>query len=165
MFREMRRKRQELPESEAIAMLQSCTSGVLAVNGDNGYPYAVPLSFAYADGKIFFHFARNGHKLDGMMKDARVSFCAVADDDVAPEAFTTRYRSVIAFGQARILTDDSERRHALRCLLEKYSPDYIEKGEAEIERGWDQVCVAEVAVEHLTGKAGIEIIREREPGV
>lgn len=66
MFREMRRKRQLLSEAETISMLQSATSGVLAVQGDDDYPYAVPLSFAYEDGKLFFHAATSGHKLDAI---------------------------------------------------------------------------------------------------
>ena len=74
MFREIRRKKQLLSESETIEILQSCTSGVLAVTGDNDYPYAVPLSFAYKDGKLFFHFAKAGHKMDGTKKITRCRF-------------------------------------------------------------------------------------------
>jgi nitroimidazol reductase NimA-like FMN-containing flavoprotein (pyridoxamine 5'-phosphate oxidase superfamily) len=79
MFRQMRRKRQELSETEAIAMLESCTSGVLAVHGDDDYPYAVPLSFAYEDGKLFFHCATVGHKLDAVKRDEKASFCVIAE--------------------------------------------------------------------------------------
>lgn len=68
MFRPMRRKKQLLPEVETIGMLQSCTSGVLAVHGDDDYAYAVPLSFAYEDGKLFFHAAVAGHKLDALAR-------------------------------------------------------------------------------------------------
>ena len=74
--------------------------GVLAVLGDGGYPYAVPLSFAYEDGHIYIHCARAGHKLDALRRCAKASFCAVERDDVVPEEFTTRYVSAIAFGQA-----------------------------------------------------------------
>ena len=63
MFREMRRTKQLLSEAETIEILQSCTSGVLAVIGDDDYPYAVPLSYVYKDGKLFFHFAKAGHKI------------------------------------------------------------------------------------------------------
>jgi nitroimidazol reductase NimA-like FMN-containing flavoprotein (pyridoxamine 5'-phosphate oxidase superfamily) len=79
-------------------------------------------------------------------------------DDVIPEALTTHFRSAIVFGRARILTEDSEKRYALQCLLEKYSPDSIEKGQAEIEHEWDRVCAAEIKIEHMTGKAAIELI-------
>jgi nitroimidazol reductase NimA-like FMN-containing flavoprotein (pyridoxamine 5'-phosphate oxidase superfamily) len=162
MFREMRRKEQLLSETETIGILQSCTSGVLAVQGDDDYPYAVPLSYVYQDEKIFFHCAKAGHKLDGIRKNTKVSFCVIKTDDVQQETYTTHYRSVIVFGRARILTDDREKRAALECLVQKYSPDYIAGGQSEIDKGWNKVCVVEIQAEHITGKAAIEIIKERE---
>jgi nitroimidazol reductase NimA-like FMN-containing flavoprotein (pyridoxamine 5'-phosphate oxidase superfamily) len=161
MFREMRRKKQLLSEAETIEILQSCKSGVLAVAGDNDYPYAVPLSFAYKDGKLFFHFAKAGHKIDSIVKNDKVSFCVIKTDNVVQKTFTTHFRSAIVFGKARILTEDSEKRYALECLVEKYSPDYITEGQSEIERAWNRVCVAEVNIEHMTGKAAIEIINNK----
>ena len=161
MFREMRRKKQLLSEAETIEILQSCTSGVLAVTGDNDYPYAVPLSYAYKDGKLFFHFAKAGHKIDSIVKNNKVSFCVIKTDDVIQKTFTTHFRSVIVFGRARILTEDSEKKYALECLVEKYSPDYIAEGQSEIEREWKSVSVAEVKIEHMTGKAAIEIINNK----
>jgi nitroimidazol reductase NimA-like FMN-containing flavoprotein (pyridoxamine 5'-phosphate oxidase superfamily) len=158
MFREMRRKKQLLSQAETIEILQSCTSGVLAVTGDNDYPYAVPLSYAYKDGKLFFHFAKEGHKIDGIKKNSKVSFCVIKTDEVIQKTFTTHFRSAIVFGRARILTEDSEKRYALECLIEKYSPDYVAEGQSEIEREWKVVNVAEVQIEHMTGKAAIEII-------
>ncbi|MCE5254478.1 MAG: pyridoxamine 5'-phosphate oxidase family protein [Actinomycetia bacterium] len=157
MFRRMRRERQLLPEAETIAMLGSCTSGVLAVQGDDGYPYAVPLSFAYEDGRLFFHSATTGHKIDAIGRNEKVSFCVIDADDVVPSAFTTRFRSAIVFGRARILTESGEKRHALECLARKYSPDYLEAANSEIEREWGRVCAIELTIEHMTGKAALEI--------
>lgn len=62
MFREMRRKNQQLPHEECNRILQVATSSVLAVDGDDDYPYAVPLSFAYDDGRLYFHVAKSGHQ-------------------------------------------------------------------------------------------------------
>jgi len=161
MFRKMRRKKQLLSEAETIEILRSCTAGVLALTGDNDYPYAVPLSYAYKDGKLFFHFAKEGHKIDGIEKNNKVSFCVIKTDDVMQKTFTTHFRSVIVFGRARILTEDSEKKHALECLVEKYSPDYITEGQTEIERDWKRVNAAELEIEHMTGKAAIEIINDK----
>ncbi|TFG06927.1 pyridoxamine 5'-phosphate oxidase family protein [Candidatus Thorarchaeota archaeon] len=162
MFREMRKKTQLLSETDTIEILQSCTSGVLAVTGDNDYPYAVPLSFAYKDGKLFFHCAKAGYKLECIVKNNKVSFCVIQKDDVKQKTFTTHFRSAIVFGTARILTEDSEKKYALECLVEKYSPDYITEGSAEIERNWDRVCAAELQIEHMTGKAAKELINRKE---
>jgi nitroimidazol reductase NimA-like FMN-containing flavoprotein (pyridoxamine 5'-phosphate oxidase superfamily) len=161
MFRGMRRKRQDLPETETITMLQSCTSGVLALHGDDDYPYAVPLSFAYEDGKLYFHSAKAGHKIDALERNEKASFCVIAADDVVQSTFTTHFRSAIVFGRARVVTDDGEKRHALECLVKKYSPDYLEAADAEIDGEWKRVCVIELAVEHVSGKAAIELVRER----
>jgi len=161
MFRAMRRKKQLLPEAETIAMLQACTSGVLAVQGDDGYPYAVPLSFAYEDGAIYFHAATAGHKLDALGRSDKVSFCVIAADDVVQSAFTTHFRSAVVFGRARVVTDDAQKRRALECLARKYSPDYLEAADAEIDGSWKRTCVIELVVEHMTGKAATELVRER----
>ncbi|HTX68336.1 MAG TPA: pyridoxamine 5'-phosphate oxidase family protein [Thermoleophilia bacterium] len=159
MFRPMRRKKQLLPEAETLAMLQSCTSGVLAVQGDDDYPYAVPMSFAYEDDRLYFHSAVAGHKLDALERSDRASFCVIAADDIVPSKFTTHFRSAVVFGKARVVTDDDEKRHALRLLAEKYSPDYLDTVDAEIDGDWKRVCVIELAIEQMTGKASLELVQ------
>ena len=160
MFRPLRRKNQLLSNEETIEILKTCTSGVLAVAGDEDYPYAVPLSYAYEDGKLFFHCAAEGHKVDGIKRNNKVSFCVIQADEVIQKTFTTHYKSVIVFGKARILTDEGEKRQGLECLIKKYSPDFIPEGQVEIERDLKKVCVVEIIIEHMTGKAAIEVINQ-----
>jgi nitroimidazol reductase NimA-like FMN-containing flavoprotein (pyridoxamine 5'-phosphate oxidase superfamily) len=162
MFREMRRKKQLLSNVETIEILKACTSGVLGVTGDDDYPYTVPLSYVYKDRKLFFHCANEGHKIDGIKKNDKVTFCVIEKDEVIQSKFTTHFRSVIVFGRAKILTEDSERQYALESLVEKYSPDYIEEGKREIEGDWNRVYVVEVKIEHMTGKAAKEIVKNIE---
>ena len=101
MFREMRRKGQALPDDVCKEILEKAPHGVLAVSGDGGWPYAVPLSFVYSAGTVYFHCACEGHKLDAVRRDARASFCVVDSDEVVAEEYTTYYRSVIAlFGNS-----------------------------------------------------------------
>lgn len=157
----MRRKRQQLPPEECRAILWRGTSGVLAVSGDDGYPYAVPLSYVYVDSKLYFHCAQSGHKLDAIRRDGRASFCVIDQDQVLPEHYTTCFRSVIAFGKARILENPHEKRAAIELLAEKYSPEQGEGRRQEIEGAFDQLCMIELAIEHLTGKEAIELTRER----
>lgn len=160
MFREMRRKRQLLPTEESVAILERMTNGTLALHGDDGYPYAVPVSYVYADGKIYFHTAVKGHKVDAIMSNGKVSFCVVELDEVKPAEFTTYFRSVIAFGKARILENLDEKQFALRLLANKYS--HGEAGmEAEISKGFSHLLMVEITVEHLTGKESIELVRGR----
>jgi nitroimidazol reductase NimA-like FMN-containing flavoprotein (pyridoxamine 5'-phosphate oxidase superfamily) len=162
MFREIRRKKQLLSEEETIEILNLCTSGVLGVIGDDDYPYTVPVSYAFKDDKLFIHSAKQGHKIDSIKRNDKVTFCVIEKDEVIQKTFTTHFRSVSIFGRARILTDDSDRRYALENLVEKYSPDYIKEGQEEIEREWDRVCLIEVKIEHMTGKAAIEIVNGKK---
>lgn len=158
MFREMRRKKQLLSVVETVKILETHTSGVLAVSGDDDYPYTVPLSYTYKDNRLFFHCAKSGHKLDGIARNDKVTFCVIDKDEVVQRTFTTHFRSVVVFGRARILIEDSERRAALECLVEKYSPEFVREGQGEIKREWNNVCLVEVRIEHMTGKEAIELV-------
>ena len=162
MFREMRRKNQVLSHEECLAVLDRGTSGVLAVQGDNGYPYAVPLSYVYENGKLWFHYAREGHKLDAILRDPKVSFCVVDRDQVVPLEYTTYFRSVVLFGKARVLEDPTEIRAALEKLALRYAPEDSEAHrEAILEKELPAVVMVEVTVEHLSGKEAIELVRSR----
>lgn len=157
----MRRKRQLLSIEESISILKKMTSGVLAVAGDGGYPYAVPLSYVYCGDKIYFHSAKLGHKIDAIIKCNKVSFCVIEQDKVMPEEYTTYFRSVVVFGKAHIL-DDGEKRKAIEILAEKYSPDQEEGRLQEIGKSFKNLCMIELAVEHMTGKEAIELVRNKK---
>ena len=152
MFREMRRKDKMKTYEEAVQILGECTNGVLSVIGDGGYPYGVPVSYIYNDGKIYFHCAGEGHKLDAIKADSRVSFTVVGADEIAPEKFTTMYKSVIAFGRASIIDTNEEKMAALNMIREKYSGDFPAEGAAYIEKFWDKTTVVVIDIEHMTGK-------------
>ena len=102
-MREMRRFKQALTREQCHEILNRGTSGVLAVAGEDGWPYAVPLSYVWKDGRVLFHFALAGHKLDAVRREERASFCVIDRDQVVPEEYTTYYRSVIVFGRARVI--------------------------------------------------------------
>lgn len=163
-FRPLRRFKQQLPQEEAERLLMSATSGVLAVNGDNGYPYAVPISYVYADSKIYFHSALSGHKIDAIRNDNKVSFCVINQDEIKPQEFTTYFKSVIAFGKARIIEDDAEKMRTLRLLASRYSDDTVtpQMTDKEIAGGFKRLLMIEITIEHLTGKEAIELVRKNE---
>ena len=159
MYPEMRRKKQALSPAACDAILQAGTSGVLALSGADGQPYAVPLSYVYHEGKVYFHCARAGHKLDLLNQNPKVSFCVIGQDQVVPEQYTTYYRSVIVFGTVRRLTAGEEKRAAILALARRYSPDEpAEKVDAEIARYWDALCMLELTPDHITGKECIELV-------
>ena len=162
MFREMRRNKQLLSEKESIEILKNATSGVLALLGDDEYPYAVPISYVYDDSKIYFHGAKTGHKIDAIRKCNKASFCVISQDEIVPEKYTTYFKSVIAFGKVRILENDKEIRGAIEKLAIKYHPkDSKENRNQAIDREWKPLCMIEFSIEHMTGKEAIELTRMR----
>ena len=159
LFREMRRKRQQLSEEESIGILQKSTAGTLALLGDNGYPYAVPISYVYANGGLYFHSALNGHKVDAIRKYDKASFCVINQDEVHPEKYTTFFRSVIAFGRIHIVEDKQEKLASARMLGNRYNPNQEEALQKELEKGLSRMLVIRFDIEHLTGKESIELVK------
>ena len=164
MFREMRRKNQQLSCEEAVAVLKRGTSGVLAVSGDDGYPYAVPLSYVYDDGRIIFHCATEGHKLEAIARCDKASFCVIDQDEVLPEKYTTCYRSAIAFGRVRVVADEAKKRADAELLAQRYRPGFQSESKAEIDGAMNRLCMLELTIEHLTGKEARELLRQRQEG-
>lgn len=159
MFREMRRKKQKLIEKQCLDILRRAKTATLALSGDDGYPYSVPINFVYEDGKIYFHGAKEGHKIDALKNNPKVSMSIIDQEDVIEEELTTYFRSVILFGKARILQSDDEIYHAIETLALKYNNDQIVV-EKEIQREWEALCCIEITIEHLTGKQAIELVNK-----
>ena len=160
-FRAMRRKRQQLSEDESVEILRKATSGTLALLGDNGYPYAVPISYVYVDGKLYFHSALSGHKVDAIRGCDKASFCVIEKDEVHPEKYTTFFRSVIAFGRIHIIEDVTVKLETARLLGNRYNPNDDESLRIELEKDLARMCMIRFDIEHLTGKEAIELVRER----
>ena len=162
-FRAMRRSAQQLDRAECEEILMRATSGVLAVYGDSGYPYTVPVSHVYKDGKIYFHCAKTGHKLDAIRRSDKVSFCVVDRDEVVPADRTTEFISVVAFGRARIVSDEAGLRYIAGLVGERFSGGYPDAVQREIDEtiASDRLRCVEITVEHMTGKCAREIMARR----
>ena len=152
MFRPLRRFRQEAEKEECIKILTEEKRAVLAVNGDDGYPYAVPINFYYDSDtdKIYFHSAKAGHKLDAMLKDDKVCF-TVYNTGYQKEDWSYYVTSVVVFGRARVMDNEDEKREKIRLFGMKYYPSEPEVDE-EIRKDFDRVNLIEITVEHMTGK-------------
>ena len=157
----MRRHRQQLSVEESISILQKATSGTLALLGDGGYPYAVPISFVYDNGKLYFHSAMSGHKVDAIRSCNKASFCVIDQDSVKPAEYTTYFRSVIAFGRIRIVEAEAEKLAIARILGNRYNPNQEEALQKELEHGLARMLAIRFDIEHLTGKEAIELTRQR----
>lgn len=153
----MRRTRQELPKKETLEILKRNTSGVLALCGMDQKPYAVPLSYVYANKKLYFHVALEGYKLELLNQNPNASFCVIDKDDILPEKFTIKYKSVIAQGKITV-ADEYEKRNAITHLAKKYAPDMDPKD--EIDRFWNQFLILVLELATCTGKQAIELVKD-----
>ena len=161
MFREMRRKNCIIATEAAEKILRGGDFGVLALSGDDGYNYAVPINYAVEGNKIYFHSAKSGHKLDAIKNNDKVSFCVVDRHEVIAEEFTTYFSSAIAFGRIKIISDNSDpdKRRGLELLADKYSSTASpERREKEINRVKSLVVIV-MEIENLTGKAARELVK------
>lgn len=148
---EMRRSDRMLSEAEAKQLLTNGEYGILATIGQDGYPYGVPLSYAYEDGKIYFHGAAGvGHKFENMNFCDRVSFTVVGNTQVLPDKFATKYESVVVFGRVKPVSDKLE---ALERIRMKYSPDFEKTGKKYEKAAEKKVDVYEIQIEKISGKA------------
>ncbi len=152
MERKIRRAERAIPESETQRILRAGEFGVLSTVSGDGQPYGVPVSYTYAGGVIYFHCAREGHKLDNLNGNNKVSFCVVGKTQVLPDKFATNYQSAIVFGKAFEVTD-AEKQEGLVEILKKYSPGFIDKGLRYIEGDGHKARVYKIVIESMTGKS------------
>lgn len=155
----MRRFKQQLSVEETERIVHTGKYCVMAVSGDDDYPYAVPVNYVYDGTSIYIHSAAQGHKIDALRGNPKCSLCIVDKDDVIPEEFTSYFRSVIVFGTAHFVESTDEKIAALRLLGDKYSPGI--DSEAEIVRFIKTVCIVRIEIEGVTGKEAIELTRAR----
>ena len=147
----MRRRKQELSKEECIDILTDEPRGVLALLGDNDYPYALPMSHVYVDGKIYFHGAKKGHKVDAVKNHSKVSYCVMDKGVKKDDEWWYTFKSVIVFGTIKTLTDRNEKIDKLTHLGDKFFPSHQDTID-EIDRLLDKTEVFEITVEHMSGK-------------
>ena len=153
MFREMRRKKNEISIDMAKQLLASSRRGVLAVNGDDGYPYAIPVNYLYDEEaqKIYFHGAKTGHKVDALRACDKVCFTVYGNETVRTESWAPFMQSVVVFGRCHLMDAGSETTRHLKKFAMKYYPSE-QLVDEEIAHTGKAVQVFEIEIEHMSGK-------------
>ncbi len=159
MEKAMRRFRQQLSADECTAILHSATSGVLSLCGADMQPYGVPLSHVYYSGKLYFHSAVNGHKLELIKENSNVSFTIISKDEIHPEKYTTYFKSVIAFGKIRVVEDEEEKLGILEILGRRCNPHDRDSLANEIAKGARNCVALEMSIDRISGKQAIELVK------
>lgn len=153
MFRSVRKKKNEISIEEAKELLRSSRRGILSVNGDGGYPYAIPINFFFDEEneKIYFHGSRVGHKADAMKKCDKVCFTVIGNETVKDEAWAPYVKSAVVFGRCLPIEDPEQTLKTLKRFAMKYYPDE-QTADEEIERSAKAVRMYEITIEHVSGK-------------
>ena len=149
----MRRFKQQISEDECIRILKEQPRGILSMHGDDGYPYGVPMNHWYSetDGKIYFHGAKEGHKIDSIKKDEKVSFCVYDQGFRREGEWALNINSVVVFRRIRTVEDEDKRREICTNLCRKFTDDeeYLRR---ELVNALPRVCCLELEIDHMTGK-------------
>lgn len=161
MNRVIRRSEQSLSMDDNMAVLNRCSSGIMACHGDEDYPYAVPLNYVNCEGKIYFHSAKAGHKIDAIARNPKVSFTVIDQDEVVSKEYTSYFRSVIVFGTARI-TKSEEWEKGFQALVEKYSGDRPEEEKRKEISGCQRSHIIAIDIDHVAGKEAKELAHARK---
>lgn len=153
MFREMRRFKQQLSQEECIQVLKEAPRGVLSVQGEDGYPYGMPMNHFYDEetGKLYFHGAHQGHKIDALKANDKVSYCVWNEGFRKEGEWALNISSVILFGRMAIVSDVDRCIEITRKIALKYYPD-AESAEEEVRQDGHKALCLELTVEHMTGK-------------
>ena len=152
-FRAMRRFKQQLSKDECVEILKSAPRGVIAMNGENGYPYAVTINqyFDETDGKIYFHGALQGLKVDLLEKDNKVCFTTTDEGHIEEGDWANTFKSVVCLGHVEEVNDVEKIHDRLRRLAKGFYPSE-ESIEKEIEKAGSRVKMYVINIDHMTGK-------------
>ena len=153
MFRKMRRFQQQIREEDCIRILKEQPRGILSMLGDDGYPYGIPLDHWYSekDNKLYFHCAKEGHKIDAITACDKVTFCVMDEGYRRDGEWALNIHSVVVFGKIGIVEDEEKKREICTNLVRKFTDDeeYLLK---ELTNAFPRVNCLELTIEHMTGK-------------
>ena len=153
MFRKIRKKKNELDINAVEKLLLDSRRGVLAMNGDEGYPYAIPINYVYdKDNKnIYFHGARVGHKIDALRACDKVCFTVYGNETIKEETWAPFMQSTVVFGRCHLMENGEKAMALLKSFAMKYYPNE-QMADEEIAKAGKAVQLFEIEIEHLSGK-------------
>ena len=150
-FRPLRRFKQAASEEECLAILESAPRGILSVHGENGYPYGIPMNYFLADGKLYFHCAMEGHKLDAVRANDKVCFTVLSEPVRNPGEWWNCFTSVVCFGRISEVKDEQRKNALLRTLGAKLFPAGYDI-EADMAKNAHRALILELTIDHMSGK-------------
>lgn len=153
MFRPLRRIKNAISDDAAKKLLENEKRGIFAVNGDDGYPFALPVNYYYDKeaNKIYFHGAKTGHKIDALKKSDKVCFTVFGNERYEEGDWAAYVQSTIVFGRCTLVDSAEETLEYVKKLALRYYPSEKEVDD-EIARDISRVQLYVIAIEHISGK-------------
>lgn len=153
MNREMLKKERQATPEHVEEMLSEGIECTLSINGDEGYPYGLPLNYVYLDGCIYMHTADQGYKIDALKANNKVCFSAITYSELEPKLFTSRYESVVATGEIEFIHDEAEKTRILQAFVDKYSPGRKVGGMKFIKAAQHRTAVLKMHINDIKGRS------------
>lgn len=153
MFRSVRKKSNEITLDTSKELLTTARRGVLSLNGDDGYPYAIPINYLYDEDeqKIFFHRAKAGYKIDALKKSDKVCFTVYGNESIKEESWAPYLQSAIIFGRCHLIEDTDRGMKVLKDFAMKYYPNE-EMVDKQINISGKATQIFEISIEFMSGK-------------
>jgi len=151
----MRRKDREMLKEDSIKLLETAAIGTLTTVNEDNTPYAVPMNFVYVKEVIYLHSAVVGKKLDNIKNNNNICFSVFDAVELMPEAFSTKYQSVLVVGKIHEVEDPVEKKEGLIAMVKKYSSEFYEAGLKYIDKASEKTKVLKIEIHQITGKARI----------
>ncbi|WP_246541233.1 pyridoxamine 5'-phosphate oxidase family protein [Peptoniphilus ovalis] len=147
-----------MPIEDAKDLLEKSPRGVLSFNGEDDYPYSIPMNYHYNrdEGKIYFHSAKVGYKVDCINKNNKACFVTFGDKELSEDGWSHYVSSTIVFGKIEIIEDRKLLLEKIKEFAIKYYPS-MEEVEDAIERSINGVLFYCLNIEHISVKR----VRER----
>lgn len=154
MFRPMRRRTREISPDQASELLRTERRGIVAVNGEDGYPFAFPINYLYdaEANKIYFHGAKKGLKVESLAKSDKVCFTVMGNERREPaEEWAPYVQSAVVYGRCKAIEDAEPFKDLVKRFALKYYPS-ADQADAEISKSLKAMALYEISIEHVCGK-------------
>lgn len=138
---------------DAIIKKASCCRIALV---DGIHPYIIPVNFAVNNNHLYFHSAKEGKKIDILRKNNSVCFEIDIEGEIVKGekacSWGMKYVSIIGFGQAFFIEDNTGKRRTLDILMKKYAG---RRGFAYADDELDKITIIDVKIDTISGKQSI----------
>lgn len=151
----MRRQDLVLDLDASLKVVDQNHFAVLCLKDPEQRPYGVPLDYVRKENALYFHGAKEGRKVSSMKANPWACAVIIGENEIIAEKFGRKYQSVIVEGSIEFIDDPEIKRQVMNWVVQKKSPDNLEKGQKIIDRMLDRVLIYKMNMDVISGKHGL----------